>query len=148
LNITITKTGFDLIKNLSSLFNDAYNQRLPEYLENTNKPMLSLVNLTGKSILIDNLHGLEVSFPLIERKKNHGLLFIYLQKFTNNPLWTSTVLNQIESISLTAFAERSSSAYRLSVMEEQTSKNREEFSITVNFSFLLFIFVLTINIKD
>ena len=44
-----------------------------------------------------------------------------------------------ESIALTAFAERSSSAYRLSVMEEQTSNNRQEFSIQVNLSPLVFI---------
>ncbi|CAF5173433.1 unnamed protein product, partial [Rotaria magnacalcarata] len=29
LNITITKTGLELMTNLSSLFNDIYNQRLP-----------------------------------------------------------------------------------------------------------------------
>ncbi len=63
LNITITKTGFNLIKHLSSLFTDLYKQRLPEYL-NHNKPMLSLVNLMGKNIMINNLHGLEVKLIL------------------------------------------------------------------------------------
>jgi methyltransferase-like protein len=63
LNITITKTGFDLIKHLASLFSDLYKQRLPKYLNN-NQPMLSLANLLGKNITINNLHGLEVIFFL------------------------------------------------------------------------------------
>jgi len=61
LNITITKTGFDLIKSLSSLFNDIYNQRLPKFIDD-NKPMLSLLNSTGQDIFINNLNGLEVIF--------------------------------------------------------------------------------------
>ena len=61
LNITITNTGFELINHLSSLFSDLYNQRLPKCLDQ-NKPMLSLVNSTGKDIFINNLQGLEVIF--------------------------------------------------------------------------------------
>ncbi|CAF1256037.1 unnamed protein product [Rotaria sordida] len=107
LNITITKTGLELIQNLSSLFNDIYNQRLPKNF-NENESLLSLVNLTGQDIFIDNLNGLE---------------------FTDDITWTSKVMKQNESISLNAPVERLSSTYRLSVMEEQTFKKRQEFSV-------------------
>jgi hypothetical protein len=72
LNITITKTGFNLIKQFSSLFTDLYNQRVPECLNN-NKPMLSLVNLMGKDISISNLHGLEVIFLF---KKKTSMIYL------------------------------------------------------------------------
>jgi hypothetical protein len=64
LNITVTKTGLDLIKHLSSLFNDVYNQRLPKSIDH-NIPMLSLVNSTGQNIFISDLNGLEVILELI-----------------------------------------------------------------------------------
>jgi hypothetical protein len=53
-------------------------------------------------------------------------------------MWTSKVLERNESIALTVLADRSSSAYRLSVIEEQTFKNRQEFSLQVNFFLSLF----------
>lgn len=59
LNITVTKTGFDLIKHFSSLFNDAYEEHVPKGIDD-NQPMLSLLNSTGKNIFINNLNGLEV----------------------------------------------------------------------------------------
>ena len=59
LNITLTKTGLELIKHLSSLFNDMYNQRLPKDIVN-DESMLSLFNLTGQDILVENLTCLEV----------------------------------------------------------------------------------------
>ncbi|CAF3896761.1 unnamed protein product, partial [Rotaria magnacalcarata] len=110
LNITITKTGLELMTNLSSLFNDIYNQRLPINIDN-NESMLSLMNLTGQPICIENLNGLE---------------------FTNNITWTSTIIQQNESIPLTASAERLSSVYRLSVIEKQTSTYRQEFSVQID----------------
>ncbi|CAF4371774.1 unnamed protein product, partial [Adineta steineri] len=58
LNLTITKTGFDLVQRLSVLFNDVYNKRLP-FTEDNDQPMLSLFNGTGREIFIDNLDGLE-----------------------------------------------------------------------------------------
>ncbi|CAF4199282.1 unnamed protein product, partial [Adineta steineri] len=58
LNLTITKTGLDLVQRLSALFNDVYNKRLP-FTEDNDQPMLSLFNGTGKEIFIDNLDGLE-----------------------------------------------------------------------------------------
>jgi len=55
-------------------------------------------------------------------------------------MWTEKVLESNESIPLTALSERLSSAYQLSVIEEQTSKNRQEFNLQVNFSFF-FVFI-------
>jgi len=55
-------------------------------------------------------------------------------------MWTEKVLESNESIPLTALSERISSAYRLSVIEEQTFKNRQEFNLQVNFSFF-FVFI-------
>jgi hypothetical protein len=60
LNITITKTGLDLVQRLSVLFNDVYNKRLP--FTDDNRPMLSLFNGTGRELFIDDLDGLEVNF--------------------------------------------------------------------------------------
>jgi hypothetical protein len=61
LNITITKTGLDLVQRLSALFNDVYNKRLP-FTDDDNQPMLALFNGTGRELIIDNLDGLEVNF--------------------------------------------------------------------------------------
>jgi hypothetical protein len=71
LNITVTKTGTDLIKRLSSLFNDVYNQRLPKDIDD-NESMLSLYNSTGYDIFIDNLSGIEV----ILLTKNDKIIFL------------------------------------------------------------------------
>jgi hypothetical protein len=59
LNITITKTGLDLVQRLSALFNDVYNKRLPP-TDDDDQPLLSLFNATGEEILIVQLDGLEV----------------------------------------------------------------------------------------
>ncbi len=63
LNVTITKTGLDLIQRLSALFNDVYNKRLPPS-EDDDLPLLSLFNGTGRELHIDNLVGLEVRLKL------------------------------------------------------------------------------------
>ena len=59
LNVTITKTGLDLIQRLSVLFNDVYNKRLPA-TDDDDLPMVSLSNETGRELVIDHLEGLEV----------------------------------------------------------------------------------------
>lgn len=59
LNITITKSGLELLQRLSALFNDVYNKRLPPS-DDDDQPMLSLFNATGKEIIISNLDGLQV----------------------------------------------------------------------------------------
>jgi hypothetical protein len=60
LNLTITKTGLDLVQRLSALFNNVYNKRLPS-TDDDNQAMLSLLNGTGRELFIDNLEGLEVN---------------------------------------------------------------------------------------
>jgi hypothetical protein len=60
LNLTITKTGLDLVQRLSALFNDVYNKRLP-FADDDTHPMLSLFNGTGQELKIDNLDGVEVN---------------------------------------------------------------------------------------
>lgn len=62
LNITLTKTGLDLVQRLSALFNDVYNKRLP-FAEADDQPMLSVVNVTGQDLLIDHFDGVEVRSP-------------------------------------------------------------------------------------
>jgi hypothetical protein len=59
LNITITKSGLDLVQRLSALFNDVYNKRLPP-TDDDDLPLLSLLNATGEEISIEHLNGLEV----------------------------------------------------------------------------------------
>ena len=61
LNITITKTGLDLLQRLSTFFNDIYNKRLPlNDDDDDEQPMLSVFNKTGRELLIDHLDGIEV----------------------------------------------------------------------------------------
>ncbi|CAF1279009.1 unnamed protein product [Rotaria magnacalcarata] len=109
LNITITKTGLDLVKHISDLFTDACNERIPLNIDDYDEPMLSLCNATGKEVMIDNLDGIE---------------------FIGNRLSTSTNIKYNESISLIALNERKSTA-RLSVIAEQTSKTRQELSVKI-----------------
>lgn len=68
LNLTITKTGLDLVQRLSTLFNDVYNKRLPSS-DDDHQPMLALFNGTGQQVQIHHLEGVEVN-----RKKSF-LLF-------------------------------------------------------------------------
>ena len=58
LNITITKTGFDLLNYLLTVFGDSNKQNLST--SSDDQTALSLVNGTGRNILISDLHGLEV----------------------------------------------------------------------------------------
>jgi hypothetical protein len=57
LNITLTKTGLNLVQRLSVLFNDVYNKRSP--MLDDDQPMLSLSNLTGQDIRINHFDGVE-----------------------------------------------------------------------------------------
>ncbi|CAF1260195.1 unnamed protein product [Adineta steineri] len=108
LNLTITKTGFDLVQRLSVLFNDVYNKRLP-FTEDNDQPMLSLFNRTGRDIFIDNLDGLE---------------------FAENVTLTSIALRPDGFVPLLVANDRQSAA-RLSVIEEQDSKRRQEFGVKI-----------------
>ncbi|CAF1245225.1 unnamed protein product [Adineta ricciae] len=108
LNITLTKTGLDLVQRLSALFNDVYNKRLP-FTEDDNQPMLSLYNATGKDLLIDSLDGLE---------------------FDKKTSVISLNLKSNDSVPLVVPSDRQSAA-RLSVIEEQDFKRRQEFSVKI-----------------
>ncbi|CAF3386362.1 unnamed protein product [Rotaria sp. Silwood1] len=108
LNITMTKGGLNLLQRLSDLFNDVYNKRLP-FIDDDDQPMLSLFNGTGQEINIEHLDGLEIA-------KNASL--------------TSIHLKHNESIPLIVPNEHHSTA-RLSVIEEQNSKRRQEFSVRI-----------------
>ena len=61
LNITMTKTGFDLVQRLSALLSDAYNKRLLP-TDDDNLPILSVLNGTGREITIEQLDDLQVDF--------------------------------------------------------------------------------------
>ncbi|CAF4137741.1 unnamed protein product, partial [Adineta steineri] len=108
LNLTITKTGLDLVQRLSALFNDVYNKRLP-FTEDNDQPMLSLFNGTGQEIFIDNLDGLE---------------------FAENMTLTSKALKPNGFVPLVVANDRQSAA-RLSVIEEQDFKRRQEFGVKI-----------------
>ncbi|CAF4060347.1 unnamed protein product, partial [Adineta steineri] len=108
LNLTITKTGLDLVQRLSALFNDVYNKRLP-FTEDNDQPMLSLFNGTGQEIFIDNLDGLE---------------------FAENMTLTSKALKPDGFVPLVVANDRQSAA-RLSVIEEQDFKRRQEFGVKI-----------------
>ncbi|CAF1212266.1 unnamed protein product [Rotaria magnacalcarata] len=109
LNITITKTGLDLVQRLSALFNDVYNKRLPPSDDADDQSMLSLFNETGQDIFIDCLDGLQ---------------------FANNPSLKSIILKYNESIPLNIFNEHQT-AGRLSVIDEQNVTRRQEFTVKI-----------------
>ncbi|CAF0895845.1 unnamed protein product [Rotaria sp. Silwood1] len=108
LNITITKTGLNLVQRLSALFNDVYNKRLPPS-DDDDQPMLSLCNETGRELFINNLDGLQ---------------------FATDSSLQSITLQSHESIPLNVFNERQTTG-RLSVIDEQSFKQRQEFSVKI-----------------
>lgn len=83
LNITITKTGLDLVQRLSTLFSEVYNKRLTFTDDDDDQPMLSLFNGIGQQILIEHLDGLEVN-------SKHIFIFIL---FSNIFLNLSLLIN-------------------------------------------------------
>ncbi|CAF1648366.1 unnamed protein product, partial [Rotaria sordida] len=107
LNITMTKSGVELLQRLSALFNDVYNKRLPPSDDDDDQPMLSLLNQTGQKITISNLDGLQ---------------------FTNDLSIKSITLQQNDSIPLNIWYEHQTFG-RLSVIDEQNRQRRREFSV-------------------
>ncbi|CAF3681386.1 unnamed protein product [Rotaria sordida] len=108
LNITMTKSGVELLQRLSALFNDVYNKRLPPS-DDDDQPMLSLLNQTGQKITISNLDGLQ---------------------FTNDSSIKSITLQQNDSIPLNIWYEHQTFG-RLSVIDEQNRQRRREFSVQI-----------------
>lgn len=74
LNLTITKTGLDLVQRLSTMFNNVYNKRLPS-MDDDHQPMLALFNGTGKNLQIHHLEGLEV------KKFLQDILRFFIRRF-------------------------------------------------------------------
>ncbi|CAF0945953.1 unnamed protein product [Adineta ricciae] len=105
LNITITKTGLDLVQRLSALFNDVYNKRLPPS-DDDDLPLLSVWNKTGRELSIENLTGL----------------------LLNDPSTKSITLQPNESAPLTVHNPKQHHG-RLSVIEEQSHRNPQEFAV-------------------
>ncbi|CAF3586652.1 unnamed protein product [Adineta steineri] len=101
LNLTITKTGLDLVQRLSALFNDVYNKRLPPI--DDDQPLLSVFNGTGQELSIVNLVGLNFPDPS-----------------TNE----SITLKENESIPLNEVNDKQTQG-KLTVIEQQSSKQQE-----------------------
>lgn len=125
LNLTLTKTGLDLLLRLSALFDDVYNKRLPMN-EDDEQPILSITNETGKEVVLDQLNGVEVNrlSLRIEPRK------IFLFQFGSDSTLSSFRLGKNEIVPLTVANERQPSS-RLSVIEQLDSKRRQEFSVHV-----------------
>jgi hypothetical protein len=69
LSIILTKTSIDLIQRLSTMFTDAYKKKLSTRDDDDDEElMLSVDNMTGYQILIDQLIGLEVNLEVIRLK--------------------------------------------------------------------------------
>jgi hypothetical protein len=62
LCITITKTSIDLAQRVSSMFTDASKEEQPITNDVDDESILSVHNMTGYQIVIDELIGVEVSF--------------------------------------------------------------------------------------
>jgi len=110
LNITITKTGLELVQRLSTLFNDVYNKRLPPGADDEDAPLLSIHNRTGKEFHINELQRLQFL-----NAKDSKEIFV-----KNNDI-----------VPLFIPSEANARIARLSVMNEADFLQREEFSIHI-----------------
>ncbi|CAF4025308.1 unnamed protein product [Rotaria sp. Silwood2] len=110
LNVTITKTMLSLVQRLSTMIKDAYNKQSPWNEDDNDRSMLSIHNMTGYDIYIDNLSGIK----FLEDKK----------------LDTPIHLKNHDSIPLTVPDERLS-ATRIPAISEQISNRRQEFSVII-----------------
>jgi hypothetical protein len=125
LNITITKSGLDLVQRLSALFNDVYNKRLPP-TDDDDQPLLSVINKTGRELQLDHFIGLAVRLD-----HTSALTTSLSLQFTSDAPTGSVTLQQNESMPLNVYNENQIHG-RLSVIEEQASKNPQEFSVKVS----------------
>ena len=70
LNLTISKSGLQSIKRLLNVFNDARHENLPND-DPEHQPTVTIENLTGQVIAIENLKELQVSFSFsIEKERS------------------------------------------------------------------------------
>jgi len=126
LTVTLTKTSIDLGQRLSEMFSDAYKNDLPKKDDSDEEAILSLHNMTGYDILIDNITGVEVSLDFSILKMT------ILMKFADNT--QSEILLNLkhkESIALTVSDEQLSATH-LPTIAKSIGKRRQEFSVKVN----------------
>jgi hypothetical protein len=84
LSVTITKTSIELIQRLSTIFTDAYKKDLPIKDDDEDKSILSVHNMTGYEILIDDITNVEVELYVITIKMI--LLLLSLPRIINQRL--------------------------------------------------------------
>ena len=116
------------------MFNDVYNKRLPPTADD-DLPMLSLLNGTGREVLIDQLDGLQVNlFELILDKS------FFPSKFDDDPKVNSRKLTLDQLVPLKVPEEHQTTG-RLSVIEDQSFRKREEFTVKVPIFLLLSLII-------
>jgi len=126
LAVTLTKTSMDLAQRLSAMFSDAYTKDLPTKDDSNEQAILSVHNMTGYDILIDNITGVEVSLDFSILKMT------ILMKFADNNQSESSVnLKHKESIVLTVSDEQLSATH-LPTIAKSIGKRQQEFSVKVN----------------
>jgi hypothetical protein len=95
LSVTITKTSIELIQRLSTIFTDAYKKDLPIKDDDEDKSILSVHNMTGYEILIDDITNVEVELYVITIKMI--LLLLSLPRIINQRLRSvSNMKNQFQ----------------------------------------------------
>ncbi|CAF1248487.1 unnamed protein product [Rotaria sordida] len=109
LNITVTKTMLNLAQRLSTTFKDAYNKRLLSD-EDDDKSLLSIHNMTGYDVYIENITGVK---------------FLDDKKFD-----TPIHLKHLDSIPLTVPGERLSATH-IPAISEQMINRKQEFSVKI-----------------
>ncbi|CAF1301171.1 unnamed protein product, partial [Rotaria sordida] len=110
LNITVTKTMLNLAQRLSTTFKDAYNKRLLSD-EDDDKSLLSIHNMTGYDVYIENITGVK---------------FLDDKKFD-----TPIHLKHLDSIPLTVPGERLSATH-IPAISEQMINRKQEFSVKID----------------
>ncbi|CAF3861922.1 unnamed protein product, partial [Adineta steineri] len=109
LSVIFTKTTFDLIQYLFKIFMNTYKYELLII----DKSILSLYNLTGYDILLDDLNGIQVNFG------------------ENNKFEMPVKVKHGEIIPMKISNERLTATH-LPAIEEQINKRRQEFSVEIN----------------
>ncbi|UJR16774.1 hypothetical protein I4U23_003674 [Adineta vaga] len=103
LNITLTKSSFDLIERLTTVFMKAYNNKLSKDDDIEDKSILSVHNLTGYEVLLDDIKDMEIDEMPIKLKYK-------------------------DSIAMKVPKERLSSTH-LPDIDDQIIKRQQEFSV-------------------
>jgi hypothetical protein len=116
----------DLAQHLSEIFTEVNKKHLSTKDDNDQEPILSVHNMTGYDILIDNITGVEVSLDFSILK-----MTIFMKFADNNQSESSVNLKRKESIVLTVPDEQLFATH-LPAIAEPIAKRRQEFSVKVN----------------